>query len=85
MIESIYVLLITIYSSNTKLRCERKMSISIRNLGLVGSAAIAIALGTTLVPVQAKTLVTQTIPDNLDLVDPLDNFSQDNPEDPFNQ
>ena len=61
------------------------MSISIRNIGLASPAAIAIAFGTTLFPVQAETLITQSIPKNLDLVAPLDNYNQDLPEDPFNQ
>lgn len=57
----------------------------LRNLILVSPATIAIAFGTTLIPAQAETLVTQDVSENLDLVEPLDNVSQDNPEDLFNQ
>lgn len=57
----------------------------LRNLILSSPTAIAIAFGTTLIPAQAETLVTQDVSENLDLVAPLDNNSQDNPEDLFNQ
>ncbi len=47
--------------------------------------AIAIAVGTTWIPVQAETIVTQDVSENFDLVAPLDNHSQDNAGEPFNQ
>ncbi|MDJ0900647.1 MAG: iron uptake porin [Xenococcus sp. MO_188.B8] len=57
----------------------------LRYLLLVSPAISLIAVELSSIPAQAETLITQDIAEDLDLVPLLDNFSQDNPEDPFNQ
>ncbi len=58
---------------------------SIHNVVLASPAVIAIALGTTLIPVQAETLITQAASQDLDLVAPLNKYNQDFQVDPFHQ
>ncbi len=57
----------------------------LRYLLLVSPAISLIAVELSSIPAQAETLIAQDIAEDLDLVPLLDNFSQDNTEDPFNQ
>ena len=57
----------------------------LRKLSIFSPAVLSITMGTITFPVQAETLISQAISEDLDLVAPLDNYSQDLQEDPFNK
>ena len=57
----------------------------LRNLVLASPVAIAITIVTASLPSQAETLITKEIAEDLDLVAPLDDYSQVVPEDVFDQ
>ncbi len=55
------------------------------NLVLASPAVLAIAFGSSLIPAQAETLIPEPIYGDLDVADPMENYGEDNSEDPFHQ
>ncbi len=55
------------------------------DLSIFSPAIITIIVGVISIPVQAETLINQAISEDIDIVAPLDSYSQDLQEDLFNQ